>query len=69
MPAAHKKVFNTDLIKEQIEKVDCLDRELLFIENKPKKSKIIPLSVTYNKNLPNRKSILEKHWLKSNDQN
>ena len=65
-----EKRYNANLIKEQIERVDCLDRELLIIENKPKKSKIIPLSVTYNKNLPNIKSILDKHWhiLKSNNQ-
>ena len=65
-----EKRYNAYLIKEQIERIDCLDRELLIIENKPKKSKIIPLSVTYNKNLPNIKSILDKHWhiLKCNDQ-
>ena len=34
-----EKRYNANLIKEQIERVDCLDRELLIIENKPKKVK------------------------------
>ena len=57
-----KKKYPADLITEQMERVDTLNRSDLLNNEKKMNDNILPLSTTYNKNLPNIKSILEKHW-------
>ena len=48
--------YEKTLIEKQIKKVIKLDRCVLFAE----KDKSLPLSVSYNRTLPNRKNILQQ---------
>ena len=51
------------MIENQIKKVARLNRNVLLAEqNKSKNASRLPLSVTYNRTLPNMKNILQQHW-------
>ena len=56
------KGYKKDVVKEQIQKVDQLDRKQLLHQQKRQDKKCIPLPVTYSRTLPNLKDILTKHW-------
>ena len=54
--------YEKTLIENQIETVAKLDRSVLLAEqNKSKKTSCLPLSVTYNRTLPNMKNILQQY--------
>ena len=56
------KVYKKDVIIQQIQKVDQLDRKQLPHQQKRHDKQCIPLSITYSWALPNLKDILTKHW-------
>ena len=58
-----KRGYEKSLNENQIEKVAKLNRSVLLAEqNKNQKASCLPLSVTYNRTLPNIKNILQQHW-------
>ena len=56
------KRYQKDTVIQQIQKVDQLDRKQLPHQQKRRDKQCTPLSVTYNRALPNLKDILTKHW-------
>ena len=57
-----KRGYQKNLIENQIDKVAKLDRNVLLADqNKSKKASCLPLSVTFNRALPNTKNILQQH--------
>ena len=55
------KGYKKDVVTQQIQKVEQLNRKLLLHQQKHDKQ-CIPLSVTYGRALPNFKGIITKHW-------
>ena len=55
------KGYKKDVVTQQIQKVDQLDRKQLLHQQKRRDKQCTPLSVTYNRALPNLKDILTKH--------
>ena len=56
------KGYKKDVVIQQIQKVDQLDRKQLLHQQKRHDKQCIPLSVTYSRALPNLKVVLTKHW-------
>ena len=56
------KGYKKDVVTQQIQKVDQLDRKQLLHQQKRHDKQCIPLSVTYSRSLPNLKDIITKHW-------
>jgi len=54
--------YDQNLIENQINKVDAFDRNQLLTKKKKATLNRIPISLTYNRTLPNIKSILQKNW-------
>ena len=55
--------YHTSYIKDQIKDIKSVNRrELLSPRTKEEDKSRIPLSITYNKTLPNIKNIVEKYW-------
>ena len=57
-----KKGYHHDTLKKQIEKARVQERTLLLNKNPEEVKQSIPISITYNRTLPNIKSIVDKHW-------
>ena len=53
--------YKEEILDEQIKKVDRIERKKLFI-SKEKKTKTMPLSITYNRTLPNISKIVNRNW-------
>ena len=57
-----KRGYPTNKIKEQKQKAGMVNREELLQEKDKTSSKRIPFTTTFNKNLPNISSTIDKHW-------
>ena len=57
-----KKGYKKDVVTQQIQKIDQIDRKQLLHQQKRHDKQCIPLSVTYSRSLPNLKDIITKHW-------
>ena len=57
-----KKSYPETMVNEQIQKATKHERTGLLNKEKAETGNHLTLCVTYNKNLPNIKKILEKHW-------
>ena len=55
------KGYKKDVVIQQIQKVDQLDRKELLHQQKRHDKQCVALSVTYSQALPNLKDILTKH--------
>ena len=56
------KGYKKDVVIQQMQKVNQLNRKQLIHKQKSYDKQCIPLSVTYHQALPNLKDILTKHW-------
>ena len=54
--------YKASSILEQIDKVNRLNRNDLMQLKHKERTQCLPISLTYNKTLPNIKNIIEKHW-------
>ena len=54
--------YQQEWVNEQIKRTENLDRQQLLQTKERSENNKIPFVVTYNRTLPNIKSILEKHW-------
>ena len=57
-----KKGYPETMVNEEIQKATNQDRTGLLNKEKTETGNHLTLCVTYNKTLPNIKTILEKHW-------
>ena len=54
--------YKENIIRNQIEKVDNLERTTLLNNNNAVRKNVIPFSVAYSPTLPNIREIINKHW-------
>ena len=57
-----KKDYPEAIVNEEIQKATNQDRTGLSNKEKTETENHLTLCITYNRNLPNIKTILEKHW-------
>ena len=57
-----KKGYSEFMVNEEIQKATNQDRTRLLNKEKTETRNHLTLCITYNKNVPNIKTILEKHW-------
>ena len=57
-----EKGYKENIIRNQIEKVDNLERSTLLNKTNAVRKNVIPFSVTYSPTLPNIREIINKHW-------
>ena len=57
-----KRGYESSSIETKIKKIDLLDRKELLTPKTTQKPQILPLTVTYNSTLPNKKQTIHNHW-------
>ena len=57
-----EKGYKENIIRNQIDKVDNLERSTLLNKTNAVRKNVIPFSVTYSPTLPNTREIINKHW-------
>ena len=57
-----EKGYKENIIRNQIEKMDNLERSTLLNKTNAVRKNIIPFSATYSTTLPNIREIINKHW-------
>ena len=66
MQVIKKKFFNrgypTDVLEEQIKRTESVSRRDLLEDKEKESGKRIPFIATFNKNLPNIRATMDKHW-------
>ena len=64
-----EKGYTEKIIRNQLEKLDNLERSTLLNKTNPLRKNLIPFSVTYSPTLPKIGKIINKHWHISNINN
>ena len=64
-----EKGYKENIIRNQMEEVDSLERPILSNKTNTVRRNVIPFSVTYSPTLPNIREIIKKHWHTSNINN
>ena len=54
--------YKENIIRNQIKKIDNLERSTLLNKINAVRKNVIPFSVTYSQTLPNIREIIKKHW-------
>ena len=54
--------YKEEVLDQQIKKVDRIERKELFTCKEKKNKNRIPLSITYNRTLPNTSKIVKRNW-------
>ena len=57
-----KKRLDSSSIETEIKKIKLLDRKNLLTTKTTQKAQVLPLTVTYNRRLPNIKQTIQNHW-------
>ena len=57
-----KRGYDSSLIETKTKKTKLLDRKDLLTPKTTQKAQVLPLTVTYNRILPNIKQIIQNHW-------
>ena len=57
-----EKRYKENIIRNEIEKVDNMERSILLNKTNAVLKNVIPFSVTYSPTLPNIREIINKHW-------